>query len=614
VCGLAGILGYSLNAAPICGSELFAIREAMAGRGPDGAGLWMSADRRIGLAHRRLSLLDLSAAGAQPMANEDGSLRIVFNGEIYNHPELRQSLANDGFRFRSRSDTETLLHLYAKKGKEMVHSLRGMYAFVIWDNRRGELFAARDPLGIKPLYYADDGNTLRLASQVKALLAGGGISSQRDPAGEVGFLMLGYVPEPFTTYRAVHALPAGARLIAKVNRAPLIDEFCKIEHELRSAVTRRRNSLRTEQVRDEIAPVLRDSVARHLLADAPVGVFLSAGLDSSVTTAFVSELPQVHLQTINLGFSDYRGTENDETNLASIVAKHYGAQHQTRWITRSDFETELERVVAAMDQPSIDGVNMYFVAKAAHETGLKAALSGIGGDELFGGYASFSQVPLMAGAWGRIVPRRLGTALRILAAPVVDKFASVKHAGFLEYCGSYADAYFLRRALFMPWEIDRILDAQIAAAGIETLQITQRLEETENGIDSPWLKVSALESVWYMRNQLLRDSDWAGMAHELEIRTPLADIEVVRAIAPLAAGNCLRARKRDLADSPSRPLPQQILERRKTGFAVPTHLWIPPTRAVPNSRGGGFRSWALRLAREFNFELNESSRARAQSS
>jgi asparagine synthase (glutamine-hydrolysing) len=611
MCGLAAMFGYSPDAAPICHSELLAVREAMVARGPDGAGLWMSSDGRVGLAHRRLSLLDLSETGAQPMVSGDGSLQLVFNGEIYNHRELRHSLEIDGFRFRSQSDTEVLLHLYAKKGAEMVRSLRGMYAFVIWDGRNRLLFAARDPLGIKPLYYADDGHTLRLASQVKALLAGGAISSERDPAGEVGFLLLGYVPEPFTTYRAVRALPAGAHLIAGINRAPSIESFCRIEHELSSAANHSCYSLRAEYVRDQVSGVLRDSVMRHLQADVPVGVFLSAGLDSSVTTALVSE-SQTRLQTITLGFSEYRGTESDETKLAAMVARHYGAQHQTQWITRSDFQHELDHLLAAMDQPSIDGVNTYLVAKVAHEAGLKAALSGIGGDELFGGYASFSQVPLMAGALGRMVPRRLGTALRILAAPVVGQFASPKYAGILEYCGSYADAYLIRRALFMPWEIDRILDAQIASEGIDELQMTKRFEETQNGIGSPWLKVSALELVWYMRNQLLRDSDWAGMAHGLEIRTPLADVEVLRAIAPLAARSWLRAHKRDLADSPSRPLPRQIVERVKTGFKVPTHLWVSQAMGVPVARGSAFRSWALCLAREFDFGLNESLRPRTE--
>jgi asparagine synthase (glutamine-hydrolysing) len=610
MCGLTAILAYNCSAPGVDRDEIVRIRDSMAARGPDGKGLWLSADGRVGLGHRRLSLLDLSAAGAQPMTNNDGSLHIVFNGEIYNYRELREQLEKKGFSFRSGTDTEVMIHLYADKGTEMVHSLRGMYALVIWDSRNRRIFAARDPIGIKPLYYADNGDTLRIASQVKALLAGDGISPEHEPAGEVGFLLLGYVPEPFTLYRAVRALPAGAYLIAEAGGCVSIHSFCRIEDELGAAAVGNGSPLRAEGLHEQIRAAIDDSVTRHLIADVPVGVFLSAGLDSSVMTALASESPHAHLHTITLGFNEYRATKNDETTLAAMVAQHYGTQHETRWIGQSDFKKEIERVIAAMDQPSVDGVNTYFVAKAAHEAGLKAALSGVGGDELFGGYSSFTQVPRIAGSLGSMVPRWLGKALRVLSAPGIRRFTSPKYAGVFEYCGTYAGAYLLRRALFMPWEIERILEVQTVREGLDALQIERRLEETLSGIDPPWLKVSALEMVWYMRNQLLRDSDWAGMAHALEIRTPMADLDVLRAIAPIAAAGRLHAHKRDLANLPSKPLPYEIVHRAKTGFAVPTREWISQMGRA-HSPAHGLRSWAIRLAREFAFGLREVPRPRS---
>lgn len=606
MCGLVAIFGYAADAPRINRAELHAIRETMAARGPDGAGLWMSLDGQIGLAHRRLSLLDLSEAGAQPMADEDGALQIVFNGEIYNYRELRRNLKSRGFRFRSDTDTEILLHLYADRGAEMLHDLRGMYAFAIWDARRRRLFAARDPLGIKPLYCADDGKTLRIASQVKALLAGGAISHEREAAGQVGFLLLGYVPEPFTIYRAIRSVPAGAFLIAGRNARPEIHQFRRIEEELAAAASGNGKVSPPGEVRDRLRDVLSNSVSRHLIADVPVGIFLSAGLDSSVVTALASESPQARLHTVTLGFGEYRGTENDETVLAAMVARYYATRHQTRWITQSEFKQEIDRVIVAMDQPSIDGVNTYFVAKAAHEAGLKAALSGIGGDELFGGYASFKQVPRITGILSYTMPRWLGKAVRVAWAPALKHFMSPKYAGFFEYGGTYGGAYLLRRALFMPWEIESVLDPQVARDGWERLQIERQLEETVNAIVSPWLKVSALEMVWYMRNQLLRDSDWAGMAHAVEIRTPLVDIEVLRTVAPIAARGRLRERKGDLGALPSKPLPRAIVERRKTGFAVPMREWV--SQMDRRSAGRGLRGWAMRLAREFNFEMKERSR------
>ena len=210
MCGIAGIYAYHSNANPVDRQELIRIRDYMTPRGPDGYGEWHSHDEHVVFGHRRLSIIDCSDAGAQPMASPDGKFIVTFNGEIYNYRELRSALEATGGVFRSQSDTEVLLHLYAQKGEAMVHDLRGMFAFAIWDCDRQSLFLARDPYGIKPLYYADDGRTIRFASSVKALLAGGGISRDPDPAGVIGFYLLGSVPEPFTTYRDIRSLPAGS--------------------------------------------------------------------------------------------------------------------------------------------------------------------------------------------------------------------------------------------------------------------------------------------------------------------------------------------------------------------------------------------------------------------
>ena len=212
MCGLAGIFAYKRGAQPICEGELLRMREAMRTRGPDGSGFWISGDRLVGLAHRRLAIIETTAAGAQPMSTSDGGLRIVYNGEIYNYRELRRALQANGYRFTTQSDTEVLLHLYREYGHGMVRHLRGMYAFAVWDAGKRGLFLARDPFGIKPMYYADNGDTLRVASQVKALLAGGSVDNSPEPAGHVGFFLWGYVPDPYTFYKGIRALPAGTSL------------------------------------------------------------------------------------------------------------------------------------------------------------------------------------------------------------------------------------------------------------------------------------------------------------------------------------------------------------------------------------------------------------------
>jgi asparagine synthase (glutamine-hydrolysing) len=597
MCGIVAMMDY--YGARVEREELLRIREAMAARGPDGAGLWISPDAGVGLAHRRLSLVDLSETGSQPMANADGSLTIVFNGEIYNYRDLRRRLEQKGFAFQSTSDTEVLLHLYACKGEAMLNELRGMYAFVIWDQRRRRLVAARDPFGIKPLYIADDGRCVRIASQVKALLAGGRINSARDPAGQVGFLLWGYVPEPFTLYRSIASCPAGAAITIDADGARSTRYFCRVSDELVRLEQDAPARTSTEDLGPSVRAALSDSVRHHLIADVPVGVFLSAGLDSTALTALAAEQSQRRLCTVTLGFDEYRGTKHDETAYARLIADGCNTDHHTRWFGRDQFETEMSSIVAAMDQPSIDGINTYFVSKAARASAVKTALSGLGGDELFGTYPSFTDVPRMVrmcAAAGHI--KTVGCWIRRLASPIVGRFTSTKYAGLFEYGGSFAGAYMLRRGLFMPWEMTRFLSPECVREGWERLAPLERLEETIAGIRSARLAVSALEMTWYMRNQLLRDSDWAGMAHSVEIRVPMVDIEVLRALTPLLANRPLEG-KGILAGVAAPRLRGELLKRPKTGFAVPVHRWVPAHRARRATLRAGLRNWAAHLTQAF---------------
>ncbi len=591
MCGIAGILSYRHTGAPVHREELLKIRDGMAARGPDGAGLWITGDGRVGLAHRRLAIIDLSDAGAQPMASGDGRLRVVFNGEIYNYRQLRAELEGKGHRFRSQSDTEVLLQLYAERGVSMVHALRGMYAFAIWDENKKGLFLARDPFGIKPLYYADNGQVIRFASQVKALLQSPGIDTRSEPAGHVGFFLWGSVPEPYTLYKGIRALPAGSTLWVNGSGDHRPVSFFNVAETL-SAVTAERPADR-EEGRQRLRAALLDSVQHHLVADVPVGVFLSAGLDSATLTALAAESSSTALHTVTLGFNEYRGTVNDETVLAETVANHYRTAHHAHWVSRQDFQNECENLLKAMDQPTIDGVNAYFVSKAAVESGLKVAISGLGGDELFGSYPSFREIPRMTRLLSpfRMIPA-VGQLFRWMSAPVLKRLTSPKYASLLEYGGSYGGAYLLRRGFFMPWELPEILGDQIVREGWEELQPLMRLEQSIQGATSDRVKVSALEMNWYMRNQLLRDADWAGMAHSLEIRVPLVDTELTRRIAPLLTETF--PGKQDMARTPRQSLPAEIVNRHKTGFSVPVREWLMQDGG--RQRGErGLRGWARQV-------------------
>jgi asparagine synthase (glutamine-hydrolysing) len=312
--------------------------------------------------HRRPSIIDLSDRASQPVASEDGRFVVVFNGEIYNYHQLRTELEMDGAHFCTTSDTEALLHLYARHGAEMVHRLRGVVAFAIWDEERRRLFLTRDPYGIKPLYTANDGWAFRFASQVKALVAGGHVSHDLEPAGVVGFHLFGSVPEPFTLYRDARSLPAGHTqwVDAAGPREP--KPFANLAEVLAKSAA---NPLPAAELCEQVRAGVLDSVRAHLLADVEVGLFLSAGVDSDVLLGLMRDAGQHEIRAITLAFEEFLGTSDDEAPLAARGCEHYGAQHTVRHLSEEEFD--LPAILESMDQPSIDGVNTWFVAKAAKE-------------------------------------------------------------------------------------------------------------------------------------------------------------------------------------------------------------------------------------------------------
>ena len=556
------------------------------------------------------------------MFSADGSLAIIFNGEIYNYRELRAKLEQSGRKFHSQSDTEVLLHLYAEHGDAMLRDVRGMYAFAIWDGRRNGLFLARDPFGIKPLYYVDDGKTVRVASQVKALLAGGHIDTAPDPAGHVGYFLWGHVPDPYTMFRNIRSLPAGSTMWVDRNGSKSPRKFCDItailadsEGMRREVPPRRVNSNQrfatanpsfggSEGSSELLRSALAETVRYHLIADVPVGVFLSSGLDSTTMAALAAEQGGI-LRTVTLGFEEYKGKDADETPLAEQFAKRCGAAHETMWVSRADFEAERDHLFEAMDRPSTDGVNTFFVSLAAKRANLKVALSGVGGDELFAGYPSFNDIPWMVRLLKPVTPvlPTFGREFRMVSAPLVKYLTSPKYAGMFEYGGSYSGAYLLRRGMFMPWELPDLLDPEMVRSGWRELQTLLRLDETLDGIRNPRLKVSALEMNWYMRHQLLRDSDWAGMGHSVEIRVPFVDVDFLRTIVPLLSGKNPPT-KRDMAASASTLITSEMLERRKTGFQIPVREWLltdlPALADSPHRMAErGLRGWAKHVYRRF---------------
>jgi len=599
VCGVNGIFAYGVTADAPAARELLATRDAMAARGPDGAGVWWSADRRCGLGHRRLAILDPTPRADQPMLSADGRHAISFNGQIYNFPALRAGLEARGARFRTTCDTEALLHLYALDGPAMLGALRGMFALAIWDSSRRGLLLARDPYGLKPLYVSDDGGSVRFASQVKALIAGGGVSREPEPAGIAGFHLLGAVPEPFTLYRDIRALPAGCWQWIDAAGAQPPRPFAGLPAILAEGA---RRPAPAAELDERIRAAVAESVAAHRLADVEVGAFLSAGVDSAAILGLMGEAGAETPRAITLGFDEFRGAPDDEAPLAAKVAALYGARHAVRRVGRAEFEADLPAFLAAMDQPSIDGLNTWFIAKAARAAGLKVAISGLGGDELLAGYPSFVDLPRWRRRYGAFAATPgLGQIARRLigaAAPGLVR-ERPKAAGVLEYAGSWAGAYLLRRGLFLPHELPALLGPEMAREGLSRLALLPALAaclQPDPGSDVG--RVCALESQVYLRNQLLRDADWAGMAHGVEIRAPLADIELLRTLAPCLPTLTPGAGKAALARAPRIPLPAEITSRPKTGFSVPTGAWT--AGGAPATKGLASRRWAREVFAAFD--------------
>jgi asparagine synthase (glutamine-hydrolysing) len=571
MCGLAGFFAHAARGAPIGRATLIAMRDRMAPRGPDGVGLWIAPDGRAGFGHRRLAIIDLSESGAQPMPTPDGRYTIAYNGEIYNYRALRAELIEQGAVFAGDSDTEVVLHLYARYGAGMLGKLRGMFALAIWDAHARTMFLARDPLGIKPLYYADSGGTLRFASQVKALLVDPAISRDPSPAGLAGFHLTGSVPEPFTAYRAIRALPAGHWLICTEDGPGTPARYTNVAATLADA--------RGRIVSDsDIRAALRDSVRHHLVADVEVGAFLSGGVDSGALIGLMRDCGQQRIRACTLTYREFAGTADDEMPGAIDMARRYGVDHHVRSVAAAEFAEDLDAIFDAMDQPSVDGINTWFVSKACREMGLKVALSGLGGDELLAGYSTFRSVPRMFHRAGPLtkVPGA-AKAARMLIRAFAPRLArrNPKALGVLDHAGTWAGAYLLRRAVLLPFELDGVMDPTMAREGLAELDLLGLLADSlrpDPGSDNG--RVSALETCNYMRNQLLRDTDWASMAHSIEIRVPLVDFALLEAVAPRLASLKPGEGKILLANAPAIPVPTNVVARPKTGFGIPVGDWL----------------------------------------
>lgn len=590
MCGVAALLRFNSELDPSDKVLLNLLCNELSDRGPDGNGSWSSDKDGIILGHTRLAILDLSDRGAQPMTHDSLGISISYNGEIYNFRTLRSQLQKRGYTFRSTSDTEVLLNMYLEYGDQMFEQLQGMYAIVIWDPRKKAVVLARDPYGIKPLYYALNEERLLVASQVQAIVRCQKQNPSISSAGIVGFYLIGSVPEPHTIIEGILTVPPGHTLTFSREGKSAKKCFFSVAEVFQQSIHCDQKLSQQEAI-DRIGSALRRSIQSHLVSDVPIGLFLSAGIDSCAILAHMTETtPPETITTMTLRFDEFSGQNRDESVLAEEFAGAKGTNHVTSTLTNRDFVDTLPRFFEAMDQPTTDGLNTWLVSNVAKQQGLKVALSGLGGDELFAGYPSFTQIPLWVSLTSKFAGwRSFSRSVRKTTFPLFSLLGVPKAASLLEYGGSFNSAYLLKRSIFLPWELPDILPSETVADGLKKLQNT-----THSCSDHPvpYNEVAALESTIYMKNQLLRDSDWAGMAHSLEIRVPFVDTNLLSECARVVSSSSPKHAKEYVARYEHGRIPESIFTRKKTGFDTPIASWLRNMDEYDVSFSSKRKSWA----------------------
>ncbi|RYE22184.1 MAG: asparagine synthase (glutamine-hydrolyzing), partial [Sphingobacteriaceae bacterium] len=551
MCRIAGQVSLNKNAEDMR-ANVAAMTQIMQHGGPDGEGQFLDDKNSICFGHRRLALIDLSADAAQPMTDATATYTITFNGEIYNYQSIRAKLQEIGYHFKNQSDTEVILVAYAHWGTAAFDRFNGMFAFALFDKRLQKVFLVRDQSGMKPLYYQVKNQKLLFASEIKAFREIG--ICQENPDWKILFLAFGFIPEPSTILDGVWMLPKGNFLEWNIaGETHLTQSYIQPTNTFKiTSLTEARHHIRQQ---------FKWAVQQHLIADAPVGLFLSGGIDSGIVALEAADLKGSGLHTLSLTFDD---AAFDESEYQLMLADKIKSQHHQLHITQQDFNEQFTTIVKAMDQPTADGINTWFVAGFAKKQGLKAVLSGLGGDELFGGYPSFKRIKTL---------RRLEKVLPDLTLRLLQK---LPHEAFkkLAYLSLHsALGYYLSlRGYFTPIQIAGILNIPVKEVWHKLTSFKYPLNITSDTN----LFAAHLEQDLYMKNQLLRDTDAMSMQHGIEIRLPFLDKEFMQTVNSIVPGVRFdqQLAKGLLISSYQDLLPKQIWNRKKMGFSFPMQKWL----------------------------------------
>ncbi|MBX3280093.1 MAG: asparagine synthase (glutamine-hydrolyzing) [Acidobacteria bacterium] len=573
MCGIAGIVSrHNIKIEEIC-SRVTAATRALAHRGPDDEGVEIVAADIDGwnvvFGHRRLSIIDLSAAGHQPMRDPSTGDWITYNGEVFNFREVRARMPETAFH--SESDTEVLLAGLARSGVEAVREWRGMFALGWWDASARSLTLIRDRLGIKPLYYYFDGDTFIFASEVRALLATGLVPHRLSRAAIESYLAYGSVQQPLSIVEGVYSVLPGHALEFTAGSKGRIKQHPYWE--LRALPARD-----AQPTVDEISALTAEAVKLRLVSDVPVGVFLSGGVDSSAVVALLGRAEAGEIDSFSVCF---REEEFSERRYAELIARHYRTRHSTVLLTEGDVLAKLPFALAAMDQPSVDGINSYVVSEAAAQAGLKVAISGLGGDEVFAGYHFFRTAARdeRRRRAAQRIPRQLRRAAALAVSGISSGNRATKLQGLLRSEDLGEPVVRLHRRLFTGEQCERLLapaetDGD-SVSGRDLLDAWTARQLANCAEADPVNRASALDLGGYMSNTLLRDTDSMSMAHSLEVRVPLIDHLLVERMLQMEGGKKVRAGEpKWLLAAAAGDLPREIIDRPKRGFELPFRHWL----------------------------------------
>ena len=547
MCGLVVIIKQKKK---INRSELISIRDSMIDRGQDGKGLYISRNKKVGLGFRRMSIIDTSKKANQPMSNSSNKqMKIIFNGEIYNYLQLKKKLLQKGYKFKSDSDTEVILNGYIEWGHKIVKLLEGMFSFVIYNETNGELFIARDPFGIKPLYIYKDTNQIIIASQVQAILKSNSINKKISQEGKASFFLWGHVIEPFTFFKYIRCVDAGFYLYINSQGIIKRKKYFSMLNFYKKKIIKKKSFIE----------IISNSVQKHLISDVPLGIFLSSGIDSSVVAAFASKLNKKKIKTLTIGFDKYKNTIKDETELAKKTSNFIKSLHKNFTIKKYDHHDHI-KFLQKMDQPTVDGYNTWLACTKTKNIRTKVMLTGVGGDELFSGYNTFKRLPLLYDNFLLKVIKflNLDKHIRNLLYPILKKInINVKFASIFEYSDNVLDSYMLLRSFYLPWQIRKYFSDNQLNKGLDNLIKSYKRKYKNISLLSINYQIKILEFEVYLKSRLLKDIDWIGHSHNLELRTPFVDLTML--------GPSTSKTKLDLFYT-FKNLPDEIIKKKKKWF------------------------------------------------